>query len=76
MPSSIYKKKPHKEYFKNKKRLKKNREREKGRSINCEDKEWSADNKLANIKKREKKEKTRFANNHMKNQMRVQMRRR
>jgi len=25
MPSSIYKKKPHKEYFKNKKRLKKNR---------------------------------------------------
>lgn len=58
------------------KKIEKQQKYEKGRSINCEDKEWSADNKIANIKKREKKEKTRFANNNMKNQMRVQMRRR
>lgn len=58
------------------KKIEKHQKYEKGKSINCEDKEWSAHDKLANIKKREKKEKTRFANNHMKNQMRVQMRRR
>ncbi len=52
------------------------REREKSKSINGEDKGISAHNKLVTIRQREKKEKKIFANNHMRNQMKVQMRRR
>jgi hypothetical protein len=58
----------------NKIQLKK--EREKSKSINGEDKGVSAHNKLVTIRQREKKEKKIFANNHMRNQMKVQMRRR
>jgi hypothetical protein len=52
------------------------KEREKSKSINSEDKGISAHNKLVTIRQREKKEKKIFANNHMRNQMKVQMRRR
>jgi len=58
----------------NKIQLKK--EREKSKSINSQDKEVSAHNKLVTIRQREKKEKKIFANNHMRNQMKLQMRRR
>jgi len=58
----------------NKIQLKK--ERDKSKSINHEDKGVSAHNKLVTIRQREKKEKKIFANNHMRNQMKVQMRRR
>jgi hypothetical protein len=58
----------------NKIQLKK--ERDKSKSINGEDKGVSAHNKLVTIRQREKKEKKIFANNNMRNQMKVQMRRR
>ena len=58
----------------NKIQLKK--ERDKSKSINSEDKGVSAHNKLVTIRQREKKEKKIFANNNMRNQMKVQMRRR
>jgi hypothetical protein len=52
------------------------KEREKSKSINSEDKGVSAHNKIVTIRQREKKEKKIFANNNMRNQMKVQMRRR
>ncbi len=58
----------------NKIQLKK--EREISKSLNGEDKGVIAHSKLVTIRQREKKEKKIFANNHMRNQMKVQMRRR
>ncbi len=57
-------------------KIQKQKEREISKSLNSEDKGVSAHNKLVTIRQREKKEKKIFANNHMRNQMKVQMRRR
>ncbi len=57
-------------------KIQKQKEREISKSLNGEDKGVIAHNKLVTIRQREKKEKKIFANNHMRNQMKVQMRRR